>query len=328
MGRSTKEKVRLFSKLFVGLTNAYGTYDPSTGNHRQVKKTVTWQTFYQHLKGNQPYGFYPLVGNRTRIAVADFDHHNPEPALHFVSRAEHYDIPAYLERSKSKGYHAWIFFNKEGVKAWKARAVIKLILEDIEMPETEIFPKQDSIDPKQAFGNFINAPLFGQLVPEGKTVFISADKKLEPYPNQWTVLESIQKTPETLLDEIIEENELEQKKAESYKENSHRRETSFSKFGLPPCAQKMLEHGVSFNQRVACFRLAVNLQRIGLPLDLAISLLNEWRKKNRPQEKKRIITEEEILEQTSSAYNKDYSGLGCNEEIVKAFCTPECPVRK
>jgi hypothetical protein len=70
------------------------------------------------------------------------------------------------------------------------------------------------------------------------------------------------------------------------------------------------------------------LKRTGIPFDLAVSLLNEWKKKNKPSENKRIITEQEIKEQTSYAYNKDYSGLGCNEEIVKAFCHADCPVRR
>jgi hypothetical protein len=58
------------------------------------------------------------------------------------------------------------------VKASKARLVIKSILEEIECPETEIFPKQDSLQNGNSFGNYINAPLFGTLVPKNKTVFV------------------------------------------------------------------------------------------------------------------------------------------------------------
>jgi len=39
----------------------------------------------------------------------------------------------------------WLFFDKQGVIARKARIVVQHILEEIEQPQTEIFPKQDEI---------------------------------------------------------------------------------------------------------------------------------------------------------------------------------------
>ena len=50
------------------------------------------------------------MGDKTSVGVADFDKGNPEPAIEFIQRAEHYALTVYLERSKSKGYHAWLFF--------------------------------------------------------------------------------------------------------------------------------------------------------------------------------------------------------------------------
>lgn len=261
------------------------------------------------------------------VAVADFDTKIPEPAVQFVNRAMHYNIAAYLERSKSKGYHAWVFFPKEGVTAWKARRVMRLILEDIAMPDTEVFPKQDSIDINRSYGNFINAPLFGKLVPEGRTVFVKADDPLEPHSDQWAVLESVQRVTEDLLDEIIAENGLEEMPELENRSDITPANREIPKTGLPWCARRMLEQGVTFDQRVACFRLAINLRRTGIPFDLSVALLLEWRNKNQPGPKKNIITVEEIQDQTRWAYRKNYAGLGCNEEIVRSFCHPECPVR-
>lgn len=99
-----------------------------------------------------------------------------------------------------------------------------------------------------------------------------------------------------------------------------------SRFGLPPCAQKMLQKGVSGYQRVSCFRLAVHLKRLGLPYDVAVAALNVWALKNRPRGGKQIITEMEIVEQTSYAFKNNYSGYGCNSEAMKPFCHTGCPV--
>ena len=99
-----------------------------------------------------------------------------------------------------------------------------------------------------------------------------------------------------------------------------------SRFGLPPCVRRMLTEGVTSNQRVACFRLAVNLKRTGLPYDLALVILNTWAGKNKPIDGKRIITELEIESQTQDAYNKSYRGLGCEEPPICDFCDPNCPL--
>ena len=89
----------------------------------------------------------------------------------------------------------------------------------------------------------------------------------------------------------------------------------------------MLAEGVTFNQRVSCFRIAVHLKRVGLPYDIVIAVMKNWRPKNRPLENKRIITEKEIEEQVRSAFKKDYSGYGCGEPVVMSFCNLQCPVK-
>jgi TOTE conflict system, Archaeo-Eukaryotic Primase domain len=327
MTRTTDYKIQLYESLFQGLRNVYGTYDPKTGKYRQEKRHVNWHTIYHHLKGDQPYGFYPLMKDRTRVAVADFDDGDPDPsvkAIQFVTSAERYNIPAYMERSKSKGYHVWVFFPEKGIIARKARIVMRLILEDIEMPKTEVFPKQDAIDPSQFYGNFINAPLFGRLVPEGKTVFVKADETLEPYPDQWAVLEKAQRVPEELLDEIIRDNELEQKTNCKPKATTKSGNWNIPKYGLPQCIQAILDQGVTANQRVSCFRLAVHLKRVGIPHDLTINMLMEWRERNKPIENKGIITQQEIEKLTKDAYEKNYTGFGCQEDAIRSFCHAEC----
>ena len=54
--RTTQEKLAIFRACFSGLTHVYGTYNPLTGQVRQVKEPVTDQVILRHLKGLQPYG--------------------------------------------------------------------------------------------------------------------------------------------------------------------------------------------------------------------------------------------------------------------------------
>ena len=188
--RTTGNKIALFRQFFSGLPSAYGTYHPVSGQVRQVKAPVTDKVILSHLQGKQPYGVYLLKGDRTRAVVADFDTHDRFQPVEFMNVASHYKISSYIERSKSKGYHVWIFFGQGGVPACKARLVVKNILDEIEAPDTEFFPKQNSLESSNLqFGNFINAPLFGALVPKGKTVFIDPTT-FKPYQDQWVFLRS------------------------------------------------------------------------------------------------------------------------------------------
>lgn len=327
LSRKTSDKIRIFRNLFSGISNVYGTYDPVTGRSWQVKKAVTKDTILAHLQGKLPYGVYLLDGDRTRAIVADFDHNDPFPPIEFINAAKHYQLPAYIETSKSKGFHTWIFFNSKGVKACKARLVVKNILEEIEYPKTEIFPKQDFIEGRNRYGNFINAPLFGSLVPLGKTVFIDPST-LKPYPNQWALLESIKSVREQVFDDIIELNDLSITHTQSEPSSYISTEKDKCRFSLPPCAQKMLQNGVSRYQRVSCFRLAVHLKRLGLPCDVAVDALKAWSLKNRPINGNQVITDCEIIDQTSYAFKKDYRGYGCSSEAVAPFCHTDCPVHK
>jgi len=312
--------VNIFRSLFFGQPDVYGTYDSTTGRARVVKARVTDKVIWSHISGIQPYGVFLLVKDRIRAIAIDFDTKIRMTPADFVFRSKHYSISAYIERSKSKGYHCWIFFNESGVLARKARLVVNHILEDIQAPDVEVFPKQDALDANVRFGNFINAPLFGRLAAKGKTVFIDL-KTFKPYPNQWEVLGSVNRVSESTLDEVIELNDLSIPTYSPLKNNRGR-------YSLPPCARKILQNGISKYQRISCFRLAVHFKRLGLPFDVAVAALNMWALKNHPKGGKRVIRESEILSQTSSAYSHSYTGYGCKSEAIRPFCDHSCPVMK
>jgi len=326
--RSTDEKLRIYKSLFTGLKNVYGTYDTKTGKVRQEKTTVADNVILSHLTGKQSYGVYLLTGERTGALAVDFDQDDLSLPIAYVTGVRRHDMSAYIERSKSKGYHVWMFF--EGpVSAYKARLVAKKILTDIGKPQTEIFPKQDVLADGVLYGNFINAPLFGALVPKSRTVFVDPDDPSAVYPDQWQLLETVRRVPELRLDAIIESCKLEEhgyvyKKQQSA---SHTKSNNdVSPFGLAPCARRMLAEGVSSFQRVSCFRLAVQLKRNGMPYDLALITLKTWAQKNRPKDGKRIITDNEIEYQTKCAFENTYRSIGCESPAVDAYCDGSCPL--
>ena len=236
--RDTKEKIRIFKSCFSGLQNVYGTYDIRTGKVRQAKESVTEEVIKDHLTGKRSYGVYLLTGEKTSALAVDFDQNDLSLPIAYVAGARRYDMSAYIETSKFKGYHVWIFFEQGGVTARKARLVAVKILTDMGKPQTEVFPKQDVLTNGISYGNFINAPLFGRLVPKGRTVFLDPADPAKPYPDQWELLQGVQRVPEYRLDAIIESCKLNKQApiAERTKFNGHSDSSdSGSSFGLPPC---------------------------------------------------------------------------------------------
>lgn len=327
--RTSADKIKLFRGLFSGLENVYGTYDVKTGRVRQVKNLVTDDVIRAHLKGIQSYGVYLLTGEKTRALAVDFDEDNLSLPLRFTAVAKRYGIAAYIEQSKSKGYHVWVFFNEGGVSAYKARFVAQKLLSDMGRQGTEVFPKQDALGNGVSYGNFIHAPLFGSLVPKGRTVFLDPDKPIRAYPDQWELLEGVQRVLEPKLDSIIRRCKLESRyQAPSSHESKEivRSNTDVPPFSLPPCSRKMLGEGVVLYQRVSCFRLAVHLKRVGMPYDLSVATLKAWARKNRPQEGRRIITDREVEYQTKCAFEHSYSSFGCEDPAVSDHCDEKCPL--
>ena len=323
---TSQEKIELFANLFTGLKNVYGTYDSQTGKVRQAKEAVTEKVIADHLIGKQSYGVYLLINNRTKAIAVDFDTHELQIPAQFIKTAQEYDIPAYIERSKSKGYHIWIFFEENGVQAVNARLIVNHILAKIGRPNTEVFPKRDSLDNKVSYGNFINAPLFGTSVKNCRTVFVDPKSSYKPYLNQWDFLASIEKVNEDKLDSIIAQlNLMPTAKTIPAQSIDGDNRTYFS---LPHCARRILAEGVNSYQRLTCFRLAISLKRAGLPFEITIAALKAWSSKNKPQGDKRIITESEITSQTRSAYKNDYRSYGCESPAIAPYCDHQCPIYK
>nr|WP_275097007.1 DEAD/DEAH box helicase family protein [Sedimenticola hydrogenitrophicus] len=234
---TTDDKIALFRRLFRGRNDVYpqrwesnkGTsgYSPACGNewkpgicHKPTTKCgdcnqrlllpVTDQVIYGHLAGKQTIGVYPLLTDDScYFLAADFDKADwREDAKAFMESCQELAIPAALEISRSgNGAHVWIFF-AEPVSAREARQLgAALISHTCDRTRQlslgsydRLFPNQDTL-PKGGFGNLIALPLQKQPRDLGRSVFV--DEHLDPYPDQWAFLASIQPFSKRELEDAI-----------------------------------------------------------------------------------------------------------------------------
>jgi predicted transcriptional regulator len=204
-------KIEFFKEIFKGRDDCYG------AENSCVKESIADNAIWDHLTGQRRIGIYPLMqDNNIWFCVIDIDENDLDKAKLFQAKFAEHGIKAYIERSKSKGYHLWIWFTQP-VEALKARSLVKAILSEtgLEFEKTEIFPKQDKLDEKCQYGNYINLPLFGiEGVNDGKTVFLL-------YDDQWEFLHTIERITPQKLEEVLETlNSKDEKKSEDNKDNN------------------------------------------------------------------------------------------------------------
>jgi len=244
---SQEEKIRLFRSLFKGREDVFprrfensktgkSGYAPVCRNEWQAGicqkpkisclecnfrafTAVNDEIIRNHLMGKDPHehgaknytiGVYPLLVDETCWFLAvDFDKSTwTKDARAFVETCANFQVPAYLERSRSgNGGHVWIFFETP-VPAVLARKLGALLLTSTMNRRPEIgmdsydrlFPSQDTL-PRGGFGNLIALPLQKKPREQNNSVFL--DNDLNPYPDQWAFLSSIQKMTHQDLERIV-----------------------------------------------------------------------------------------------------------------------------
>jgi superfamily II DNA or RNA helicase len=223
---STQEKVALFRRLFRGRTDVYPVrweskagksgYSPACANEwrpgicekprikcsdcgHRLLVPLTDQTIYDHLVGRHTVGVYPLLADDTcHFLAVDFDDADWRNDVQaFAGSCRELGVPVVLEISRSgNGAHAWLFFSSN-VPARDARRLGTAVISDTCARNRQLkltsydrlFPNQDTM-PKGGFGNLIALPL--QKIPResGRSVFV--DHRLQPYPDPWAFLASVQ----------------------------------------------------------------------------------------------------------------------------------------
>jgi hypothetical protein len=160
---------------------------------------VSDAVIFNHLAGKQTVGVYPLLEDDScHFLAVDFDEAEwREDARAFMDSCAHLGVPAAMEISRSgQGAHVWVFFAGK-VAARDARRLGTAIIShtcartrQLKLDSYDrLFPNQDTM-PKGGFGNLIALPLQKGPRENGFSVFV--DSQLQPYPDQWAFLASIQ----------------------------------------------------------------------------------------------------------------------------------------
>lgn len=147
----------------VGLDDAgHGTPGPALVPNASWK---SWRSLMEgHLLGKAGIGVYPYNHHAAAVrwGCVDFDEGDTASwdyatRLRDVLRA--LSIDAWIERSRSKGYHVWVFAKEWTPAAWMRQALIAAC--DIgSIPHKEVNPKSETLDDDQ-LGNFVRLPYKG-----------------------------------------------------------------------------------------------------------------------------------------------------------------------
>jgi len=190
-----------FERLLSGRKDAWGAVHGEC-----VRQPVTQRSYFLHLIGKTSLGIYPLIDDGTcRFGSIDLDRDDLSLALEIRDQLWNIGMkPAFIERSKSKGYHIWVFFSKP-VKAKEIRHILNTVLSKLNLT-LEVFPKQDRLNEGE-IGNYINLPYFGGLIntPERRVILDSKNTSPVPLVEFLDMAESSLITPEVIeavLDEL------------------------------------------------------------------------------------------------------------------------------
>lgn len=228
---SADEKVALVRRLFRGRDDVYALrwestrtgksgYAPTTaeGWNRHGPKTylpISDEAVERHLRGRESIGVYPLLADDTCwFLVCDLDGVTWRlDALALLEACDEFGVPAALERSRSgSGGHVWVFFMVP-VAASVARRLGALLLRaamsrrgELDLASYDrLFPNQDFL-PAKGFGNLIALPLQGRCRAVGTSVFLDP-ATLEPWPDQWAFLNSLERLAPERLKRLLSERE-------------------------------------------------------------------------------------------------------------------------
>lgn len=155
-------EVDRFKRLFRGRGDVWG-HDEG----RCVKEKLTDEHWEDHLVGRQGIGIYPAVPVPDgRVVCAwgctDIDIEDYGRAILLQDTLEQVGISSFIERSRSKGYHLWIF-SSAPVSATDMRNMQLVAHQVADIPPIEVNPKQTDVTLGK-YGNYVRLPYLGGLV--------------------------------------------------------------------------------------------------------------------------------------------------------------------
>jgi hypothetical protein len=171
-----------FLKLFAGRGDIKGAVHGEC-----VKEPITWSDVEAHLYGEGSLGIYPLVNgvkigldpdiNYVHWGCSDIDVDDLALASRLAEALALLDINCWVERTKSKGYHVWVF-TQEWVPADIMRRALLVAHHVADIPAKEVNPKQ--VEGKQ-YGNYVNLPYAAKWTAENRRVMVDPNGKSKPF---------------------------------------------------------------------------------------------------------------------------------------------------
>lgn len=163
---------RDFLHLFRGNPAVVGLDDAGRGRPGPLRFDVAddregkWLALVDgHLSGLTGIGVYPVNhehGNAVRWGCIDLDDGEVESwsnALNVRELLADLELPVWLERSRSKGYHVWLFCGDWVDARWMRRLLLGAC-QSVGAPSKEVNPKAEKTNPDQ-LGNFVRLPYYG-----------------------------------------------------------------------------------------------------------------------------------------------------------------------
>jgi hypothetical protein len=163
MSQSLTESFKRFYNLFEGNPDAYGA-DTEHGVRCVRDKAILG--VHDHLINGTSAGVYPMYRDMVRWGCSDIDNGSWADANNLRLVLERMELHPYVELSRSKGYHVWVFGN-DWMPAWVMRRAFLFAHYvtdqlDTPVPPTEINPKAEWLEGDK-LGNFVRLPYVGGM---------------------------------------------------------------------------------------------------------------------------------------------------------------------
>jgi hypothetical protein len=180
---------------------------------------LTDERLEEHLKGRLTLGAYQLREDGTAgwlcldvDADEDSDHARANVkrlTSLLAAKCAQIGLPVAVEFTGNKGFHLWAFI-PDGAPAGDLRRLGLWIVDGVLEAEgepgdlhVEVFPKQDTLDANDPYGNLVKVPLSRHKKTGNRCVFVDSDWK--PYPDQIEYLASVEMVTADTIAAILEE---------------------------------------------------------------------------------------------------------------------------
>lgn len=165
-----------FVTLFRGRGDCYG-----GDEGRCIKQALTRDVFANHLRGGDAIGVYPAVPSDPPFCVwgcSDIDVEDLPSARLLQRTLGVAGITSWVERSRSKGYHVWVFVS-DPVPAESMRRMLLAVHQVADYPAREVNPKQSDVSLHKV-GNYVRLPYHGGLVavPQRRVILDHNDQPI------------------------------------------------------------------------------------------------------------------------------------------------------